>query len=201
MMTDQIELAQKVGQCEMSITRIMFRSRPYVETPLGKTTPIDYAQEYRECITQYGNAPRCESIFQQSKKQFCKIKSQKELAKDVLQNTSELPPNNDPLYVKKREEAKAQSVQAEAATEKVKLKNKEIQSKQEAISALVLQAPVTVSSTLELLKKARGTIQDKKLKEKKELAEQRKQAEQEKQSTTQNNIERSISSYSYPLVP
>lgn len=214
---DQIEMAQKISECENSptLTRSAFLSRPFAGIPVGSTRPVDYAAAYRTCMSRYNDASRCESIFQQSKKEFCKGKIEKEAANGVVRPLPELPMEDNLEYAKKRKIAQAQSSQAAIANAQIDLKNQALNQTrllasstallagQSAIgqAASVISQATSVLALLDRLRKPRTKVKDSKIKAKADAARERKQVEEERQNLSRSNVDKAVEAYTYPITP
>lgn len=211
-MADEIDKAQKINECISTIS-----------TPeqLRSASGFYYATMYENCLKSNlilspelpaeENARLCVANFENARQTYCKAKVEREIAIPTPTPTP-LPADDDPAYNKKREEAKAQNVQAETSQKKLKEKAKKLAAQKLAFNvATLLPIPGAVGeaigqaaralSLLTLLKKTRTAIQDQKLKNKKDLAKQKKEEEKERQKATKGNIKKSADAYSYPLTP
>lgn len=103
--------------------------------------------------------------------------------------------DTDLELIKQRKIAQAQNIEAELAAKKLELLQGEF------LKTLIPPVPPVIGNVVGLLKKARGSIKDVKLKAKQEIAKKKKELTEKRQTASRQNIERSAKTYKFPIKP
>lgn len=108
-MTDAIDKAQKVNECEQSVTPTEFQQNGGAAASDYKEC-IQFYKERDESYTAAQLAELCQEIFDEGKKEYCKNKINQQIpttSPPTPSASAPLPVNDDPVYRERRSEARA----------------------------------------------------------------------------------------------